>query len=97
MKKVGIITMHRVQNYGSALQAYALQAYISKQGYAAELIDYIYPNAKHKQRVPLKKRIKHLLFELFFARPLRRKSGAEHPGAGKALGRRPDGSHPADR
>lgn len=74
MKKVGIITMHRVQNYGSALQAYALQAYISKQGYAAELIDYIYPNVKHKQRVPLKKRIKHLLFELFFARPLRRKS-----------------------
>ena len=74
MKKVGIITMHRVQNYGSALQAYALQAYISKLGYAAELIDYIYPNAKHKQRVPLKKRIKHLLFKQVFARSLRRKS-----------------------
>lgn len=74
MKKVGIITMHRVQNYGSALQAYALQTYIGKLGYAAELIDYIYPNAKHKQHVPLKKRIKHFLFELLFARTQRRKS-----------------------
>lgn len=74
MKKIGILTMHRVQNYGSALQAYALQAYIGKLGYQVELIDYIYPNAKHKQHIPLKRRIKHFLFELAFYLPLCRKA-----------------------
>lgn len=66
--------MHRVQNYGSALQAYALQAYIGKLGYDVELIDYIYPNAKHKQHIPLKRRIKSFLFKLAFCLPLRRKT-----------------------
>lgn len=47
MKKVGIITMHKVLNYGSALQAYALQYIIEKQGYNVELIDYTYPNKYH--------------------------------------------------
>ena len=47
MKKVGIITMHKVVNYGSALQAYALQRVIEKLGYDCEIIDYIYPNAYH--------------------------------------------------
>ena len=47
MKKVGIITMHKVINYGSALQAYALQRVIEKLGYDCEIIDYIYPNAYH--------------------------------------------------
>lgn len=74
MKKIGILTMHRVQNYGSALQAYALQAYISKLGYDVELIDYIYPNAKHKQHLPLKRRIKQFLFKLAFYLPLCRKA-----------------------
>lgn len=44
MKKVGIITMHKVNNVGSALQAYATQAIIEKLGYDAFLIDYKYPN-----------------------------------------------------
>lgn len=74
MKKIGILTMHRVQNYGSALQAYALQAYVDKLGYDVELIDYIYPNAKHKQRLPLKRRIKSFLFKLAFCLPLCRKT-----------------------
>ncbi|HIY37457.1 MAG TPA: polysaccharide pyruvyl transferase family protein [Candidatus Paraprevotella stercorigallinarum] len=47
MKKVGIITMHKVINYGSALQAYALQRTIEKLGYDCEIIDYIYPNEYH--------------------------------------------------
>lgn len=41
--KVGIITMHKVQNYGSALQAFALQYSIRKLGVDSEIIDYIYP------------------------------------------------------
>jgi hypothetical protein len=41
--------MHRVPNCGSALQAYALQYVIERMGLQVELIDYIYPNAYHKQ------------------------------------------------
>lgn len=52
MKKVGIITMHKVINYGSALQAYALQRTIEKLGYDCEIIDYIYPNEYHLSQYP---------------------------------------------
>ncbi len=45
--KIGIITMHRVANSGSALQAYALQHVVENMGHEAELIDYIYPNNYH--------------------------------------------------
>ena len=41
-KKVGIITLHRVVNYGSVLQTYALQEKIKHLGYDVEIIDY-YP------------------------------------------------------
>lgn len=41
-KKVGIITLHRVVNYGSVLQTYALQEKIQDLGYKVEVIDY-YP------------------------------------------------------
>ncbi len=42
MKKIGIITQHRVVNYGSVLQTYALQKKINDLGYQCEVIDY-YP------------------------------------------------------
>ena len=49
--RIGIITLHRVRNYGSSLQAYALQEYIEKEGLGeTELIDYIYPNSFHKKK-----------------------------------------------
>ena len=73
-RRIGILTMHRVQNYGSALQAYALQEYINRLGYDAELIDYIFPNGKHKQRRPLKQRIKSTLFKWIFCLPIFRKN-----------------------
>ena len=44
--KIGIITMHRVQNIGSVLQAYALQFKIRQLGYESELIDYVFPPEK---------------------------------------------------
>lgn len=47
--KIGVITLHRVINYGSALQAYALQQYLEKENYGeVELIDYYFPNKFHK-------------------------------------------------
>ncbi|MGC3978519.1 MAG: polysaccharide pyruvyl transferase family protein [Paludibacteraceae bacterium] len=46
MKKVGIITISRINNYGAGLQSYALQKKIQLLGYDAEMIDYLY--FKHK-------------------------------------------------
>lgn len=48
--KAGIITMHKVPNYGSHLQAYALQETVKDMGFDAELIDYKYPNEYHIAR-----------------------------------------------
>lgn len=55
-KKVDIITMHRVVNYGSVLQAYATQYIIEKMGFDAEFIDY-YPERMHM--LGMLKRIKN--------------------------------------
>ena len=47
MKTVGIITTFRQPNYGSVLQAFALQYVIKKMGYEVKVIDYKYPNKFH--------------------------------------------------
>ncbi len=50
LKKVGVVTMHKVINYGSFLQAYATQYIIEKLGYKCEIIDYEFPNEWHFER-----------------------------------------------
>lgn len=40
MKKLALITLHDVKNYGSALQTYATQEYFKKLGFTVEVIDY---------------------------------------------------------
>jgi hypothetical protein len=40
MKSIGIITYHHYNNYGTMLQAYALQRVVSILGYNAEIIDF---------------------------------------------------------
>lgn len=64
MIKIGIITMHRVQNYGSVLQAYALQRYIENLGYTCEIIDYQYPNKYHLKflKKKTKKKSKSIIY-----------------------------------
>ncbi len=47
MKCVGIITMHRVLNYGSVLQAYATYKKVQNFGYKPVIIDYKYPDVYH--------------------------------------------------
>lgn len=47
MKSIGIITIHKINNYGSVLQAYALQKVCEELGYKAEVIDYNFPNQAH--------------------------------------------------
>ena len=47
--KVGIITIHKIINYGSALQAYALQQFLEMHmGNDVEIIDYKFPNSYHR-------------------------------------------------
>lgn len=62
--KVGILTVHRLPNFGSVLQTYALYQSIKSLGHDCEIIDYIYPNkwhikkgCFHPRKEPLKRRI----------------------------------------
>jgi hypothetical protein len=43
MKKIGILTWHYYNNYGSTLQAYALQKFLKDIGYDNEIINYRNP------------------------------------------------------
>lgn len=70
-KKVGIITIVKVNNYGAELQAYATQKALQLMGYDAEIIDYLfYKNPRHKATksskpvfsMPIKKRIAEFLY-----------------------------------
>lgn len=70
-KRVGIITMHRVVNFGSALQVYGLYEAIKNLGYHPEVIDYVFPNSFQKERKSSKSlfsRIfnKHIIKNIFF-------------------------------
>lgn len=38
--EIGIITFHCSYNYGSAIQAFALQEYLASQGHSVEIIDF---------------------------------------------------------
>lgn len=40
MNKIGIMSMQRIANYGSFLQAYALKQLIEEQGHSVEFVDY---------------------------------------------------------
>ncbi len=73
MKKVGIITILKVNNYGAELQAYATQKVLQLMGYDAEIIDYLfYKNSHHKRtkmsaptaKMSLKKHIQEYLFPI---------------------------------
>ena len=45
-KKIEVITLHRIVNYGSVLQAYATQYIMEKIGFNVEFVDY-YPERMH--------------------------------------------------
>lgn len=74
MKKIGIITIVHVNNYGAELQAFALQHKLNELGYDAELINYLFyknprfkPTKKSKPfiKLSLKQSIKELLYPYF--------------------------------
>ncbi|MBQ3970666.1 MAG: polysaccharide pyruvyl transferase family protein [Selenomonadaceae bacterium] len=69
--RIGIITMHRVLNCGSALQAYALQRKLRDMGYDNEIIDYKYLD-KSASEPSLKARVTTFLREALFGFPVER-------------------------
>ena len=48
--KIAIVTLHRVYNYGSALQAYATQKVFENAGHDVQIVDYITPQ-RTKRRI----------------------------------------------
>lgn len=58
-KSAVIITMHKVKNYGSALQAWALQETIQKMGLDVKIVDYLYPNQYYFSHVPQTPVVRH--------------------------------------
>lgn len=48
-KTVGLITMHRVLNFGSALQTYATVKMVQSLGFGCTVIDYLYPTLWHTE------------------------------------------------
>ncbi len=68
--RIGIITMHKVLNCGSALQAYALQRKLCEMGYESEIIDYKYNDKSGRKS--LKAKIIAFAREVLFGFPERR-------------------------
>lgn len=66
-KSVGTITFHAAHNYGSCLQAYALQNYVSQLGFDCEIINFRTERQKEQYR-PLTKRkaIKYIVKNAYF-------------------------------
>lgn len=73
MKTIGLLTMHRPINYGSALQTWATLKLLDDLGYDAEIIDYVYPNKDHIIRQSLLSKIKHFIVQALIGFPWSKK------------------------
>ena len=68
--KIGIITFHAAFNYGSMLQAYAMQTFLERQGHHVEIVNFRPLSQKKGYSKPIdfttkaniKKSIKRILF-----------------------------------
>lgn len=56
MKNIGLVTFHASHNYGSVLQAYALQKKLTAEGYNVKIINY--RSEKQKACYPVKRKYK---------------------------------------
>lgn len=67
MKKIGIITYFHFYNYGTVLQAFALESLISKmEDTTCELINYEFQEIKKKSKIRIiKTRLKRLVYYIF--------------------------------
>ena len=74
MKKVGLITIYHVPNFGSVLQTYATQVLLEKLGMECHIINYKYPNEWHFSQGRQKPTIKTIIGHLFGIKPSHRKA-----------------------
>ena len=74
MKKVGLITIYHVPNYGSVLQTFATQVLLEKLGLDCHIINYRYPNKWHYSQGTLKPGVKTLIGCLFGLKASHRKA-----------------------
>lgn len=70
-KKIGIVTWHYYENFGSALQAYSLQTTISNLGYECEFVNY---RKKQFRSSNIKGAIKYILSSLAIFLPKGKRS-----------------------
>ena len=74
MKKIGLITIYHVPNFGSVLQTYATQILLEKLGMECCIINYRYPNEWHYSKGMPKQSFKAMIGNLFGIRPAHRKA-----------------------
>lgn len=66
-KNIGIMTWHRMENYGSVLQLYSLNTYLKNRGFNTYVIDYVYYMNYNKITFFLSRfRLLNLVKEFFF-------------------------------
>ena len=97
MKKIGIITILNVNNYGAELQAFALHHTLKKMGYENEIINYLYyknPNYRSERlSAPLIKiSVKNNLKD-FALKWLDKDSAFKYPKLARVRKKRFDGFH----
>lgn len=64
--KVGIMSMQRVINYGSFLQAYGLKSVIEGMGHSVEFVDYLpQPSLVPAEAVPFQRQVRNKIKNLF--------------------------------
>lgn len=70
MGKIGMLTFHRTNNFGSVLQTYGLYKKIIDLGYECEIIDYRCPAIEYKEKLKIewhltkpKEIVKNILFQ----------------------------------
>ncbi|RVT99757.1 polysaccharide pyruvyl transferase family protein [Mucilaginibacter limnophilus] len=92
MKKIGIITILNVNNYGAELQAFALHHKLKLLGYENEVINYLYyKNPEHRSEIkslPLFKRSVYSKLKEFALKWLDRYSALSNPRIAKVRKRR---------
>ena len=73
-KRIGLITIYHVPNFGSVLQTYATQMLLENLGMKCDVINYKYPNEWHYSQGRQKPSIKTIIGHLFGLKPSHRKA-----------------------
>lgn len=73
-KKIGLITIYHVPNYGSVLQTYATQVLLEMLGMECHIINYKYPNEWHYSKGRPRPSFKSFIGHLFGILPAHRKA-----------------------